>query len=414
MEEASETPGPSTVAKAAPRPKAGGQAKAPTQGGVGRGLGRPGATRTPGVSAVGPRPSTNRSGPSTMRNPPGQKTLQVGDKKADSVVHKKSMEKRLGVKESQKKPSVADKDRGSVGKSDKKEPGSVRAAGDRKASAGQERKPSQGPVKSSDRNSMGPAKTDGNKEKNDNNDKSQILLAKKGNKKSLVEEKGGSLGRAGVARPGVKHSSSVSLARKKFERKIESSEVVPPEHVRGKKHATQPVPKGAISQNLFLKGDANAKKKAETSTEENVEDSTTEGAQVEVEVVGDSGDASDTETVPSQHSPTVRRQSAEVALTESLGAGGSGESLVGGSGSSGARTCPPVAVLSRSPTIPNLNIDDVSADRTGEAEDEEEGERRHLEVRLEHELPESPAYRSPIMSDSEGEEGTEQVHQSSR
>ena len=105
MEEASETPGPSTVAKAAPRPKAGGQAKAPTQGGVGRGLGRPGATRTPGVSAVGPRPSTNRSGPSTMRNPPGQKTLQVGDKKADSVVHKKSMEKRLGVKESQKKPS---------------------------------------------------------------------------------------------------------------------------------------------------------------------------------------------------------------------------------------------------------------------------------------------------------------------
>ena len=414
MEEASETPGPSTVAKAAPRPKAGGQARAPTLGGVGRGLGRPGATRTPGVSAVGPRPSTNRSGPSTMRNPPGQKTLQVGDKKADSVVHKKSMEKRLGVKESQKKPSVADKDRGSVGKSDKKEPGSVRAAGDRKASAGQERKPSQGPVKSSDRNSTGPAKTEGNKEKNDNNNKSQILVAKKGNKKSLVEERGGSLGRAGTARPGVKHSSSVSLARKKFERKIESSEVVPPEHVRGKKHATQPVPKGAISQNLFLKGDANAKKKAETSTEEDVEDSMAEGAQVEVEVVGDSGDASDTETVPSQHSPAVRRQSAEVALTESLGADGSGESLVAGSGSSGARTCPPVAALSRSPTIPNLNIDDVSADRTEEVEDEEEGERRHLEVRLEHELPESPAYRSPIMSDSEGEEGTEQVHQSSR
>ena len=54
----------------------------------------------------------NRSGPhlaGTMRNPPpSHKTLQVGDKKVESTVRKKSVEKRLGVKESQKKPSAVD------------------------------------------------------------------------------------------------------------------------------------------------------------------------------------------------------------------------------------------------------------------------------------------------------------------
>lgn len=53
-----------------------------------------------------------------MRNPPtSHKTLQVGDKKVDSAAaaaRKKSVDKRLGVKESQKKPSAADKDRGSA------------------------------------------------------------------------------------------------------------------------------------------------------------------------------------------------------------------------------------------------------------------------------------------------------------
>ena len=72
----------------------------------------------------------------------------------------------------------------------------------------------------------------------------------------------------------------------------------------------------------------------------------------------------------------------------------------------------PVAHLSRRQTIPNLNIDDVSPHHhhSGEEEDEEEEEqevlgnnRLNLDVRLEHELPESPAYRSPLLSDSEGE-----------
>lgn len=73
----------------------------------------------------------------------------------------------------------------------------------------------------------------------------------------------------------------------------------------------------------------------------------------------------------------------------------------------------PVAHLSRRQTIPNLNIDDVSPHQSPQQlEGEEEGEqgsRLNLDVRLEHELPESPAYRSPLLSDSEGEE-----HQSSR
>ena len=72
----------------------------------------------------------------------------------------------------------------------------------------------------------------------------------------------------------------------------------------------------------------------------------------------------------------------------------------------------PVAHLSRRQTIPNLNIDDVSPHQQleGEEEGEQGGSRLNLDVRLEHELPESPAYRSPLLSDSEGEGD----HQSSR
>merc|ERR1719400_1848635 len=208
---------------------------------------------------------------------------------------------------------------------------------------------------------MSPAllgKTEPNKEKNDNNDKSPIPPAKKVEKKwAAAEEKNGSLAGKSCPRPMVKHSSSVSLVRKKFERKVESSEGGG-EPVKGKKHVTQPVPKGAISQNLFLKGDANAKKKAETTSlagvedppkrqEDGVEQDQTEEEKVVVEVeeeeksVVGRGGPSDTETVPSQHS---------------LVADEWGDGCV----SSWAGSPEPVAHLSRRQTIPNLNIDDVS------------------------------------------------------
>lgn len=305
-----------------------------------------------------------------MRNPPtSHKTLQVGDKKVDSAAaaaRKKSVDKRLGVKESQKKPSAADKDRGSAvvgGVLDKKDLRRLAVGGTERqrvvqqqqqqeqkgTSATHERRQS----KATDR-SPALAKTEPNKEKNDNNDKSPIPPGKKlGEKKWVeVEEKNGSLGGKSSPRPMVKHSSSVSLVRKKFERKgVESSEgggTAP-----SKKHVTQPMPKGAISQNLSLKGDANAKKKAETTSlvgvedpakreqeeeDEKVEQEKEEEEKVE-EVKLEVGGAipSDTETVPSQHS-----------LVDEWGGSGCVSSWVG----------EPVAHLSRRHTIPNLNIDD--------------------------------------------------------
>ena len=362
-------------------------------------------------------PPHNRSVPAstTMRNPPpSHKTLQVGDKKVDSAaVRKKSVEKRLGVKESQKKPSAADKDRGSgvlVDKKDSRRLGAPVGADRRVVVQQQEQKGASTAAatsherrqsKATDR-SPALAKTEPNKEKNDNNDKSPIPPAKKSEKKwPAAEEKNGSS--KSCPRPMVKHSSSVSLVRKKFERKVESSEGGP----ASKKHVTQPVPKGAISQNLFLKGDANAKKKAETTSLVGVEDPTKSREQVEEvekeqeheeeeeeeekveegkEVVeGGVVLPSDTETVPSQHSLVD-----EWGASSSCVSGWVGE---------------PVAHLSRRQTIPNLNIDDVSPHHhQGEEEEGEQGgSRLNLDVRLEHELPESPAYRSPLLSDSEGE-----------
>ena len=332
-----------------------------------------------------------------MRNPPPtHKTLQVGEKKVDgAVVGKKSVEKRLGVKESQKKPSAADKDRGSGGAVDKKDSRRVAAGGgERRSIATGERRQS----KATDRSPALVGKTEPNKEKNDNNDKSPIPPAKKVEKKwAAAEEKNGSLAGKSCPRPMVKHSSSVSLVRKKFERKVESSEGGA-EPVKGKKHVTQPVPKGAISQNLFLKGDANAKKKAETTSLVGVEDpikrKEEEEEKVEERKVEVGEDPSDTETVPSQHS-----------LVGEWGGSGCVSSWVG--------AAEPVAHLSRRQTIPNLNIDDVSPHHHQNEEAEQGSNRLNLDVRLEHELPESPAYRSPLLSDSE--EGEEVVsHHSSR
>ena len=112
------------------------------------------------------------------------------------------------------------------------------------------------------------------------------------------------------------------------------------------------------------------------------------------EMEGGGAIPSDTETVPSQHS-----------LVGEWGGSGCVSSWVG--------AAEPVAHLSRRQTIPNLNIDDVSPHHHQNEEAEQGSNRLNLDVRLEHELPESPAYRSPLLSDSE--EGEEVVsHHSSR
>merc|ERR1712106_685270 len=211
---------------------------------------------------------TNKSSTQTIRDTSAPKTLQPPDKNL-GVVKKKSMEKRGAVKESHKKPSLVDRDRGSAGSSDKKE-NVIKVVADRKQSMVQERKPSRTQVKSPDKNS-GAAKTEGNKEKQDTNSKSTIQSSKKAEKKQ-GGEKNASLAKKSVQpRPIEKANSSVSLVRKKFERKIESIEHAG-EKVKEKKH-TQPVPKVTISQNLFLKGDANAKKKDEHDDDTNECDS---------------------------------------------------------------------------------------------------------------------------------------------
>ena len=67
----------------------------------------------------------------------------------------------------------------------------------------------------------------------------------------------------GATRPTIeKAGSSVSLVRKKFERKVESKEV----DTHPEKKPSRRMPRVKISQNLFLKGDtaaANAEKKCE-------------------------------------------------------------------------------------------------------------------------------------------------------
>merc|ERR1711892_176080 len=429
---------------------------------------------------------TNKSSTQTIRDTSAPKTLQPPDKNL-GVVKKKSMEKRGAVKESHKKPSLVDRDRGSAGSSDKKE-NVIKVVADRKQSMVQERKPSRTQVKSPDKNS-GPTKTEGNKEKQDTNSKSTIQSSKKAEKKQ-GGEKNASLAKKSVQpRPIEKASSSVSLVRKKFERKIESIEHAG-EKVKEKKH-TQPVPKVTISQNLFLKGDANAKKKDEPDDDTNECDSRQdkgcvgsnlldEGSLVNsshnqseclpsdssdnsyVESIHDldSGDSADecvpdhfTDTsdifsVPSPDEEVDCRHSSDLSKSSLTQPVIHPDSHVNGSEpdtspiqyQSPSRTevpvptpCPismnssnptnaePVILLSRTQTIPNLNIDDVApneidlcdrvpddldmCDRTTDETDICDRLPDRLgPTQLEHELPESPAYRSPLLSDSEPED----------
>jgi len=433
---------------------------------------------------------SNKSSTQTIRDTSAPKTLQPPDKNL-SVVKKKSTEKRGAVKESHKKPSLVDRDRGSAGNSDKKE-SVIKVSADRKQSMVQERKPSRTQVKSIDKNT-GPTKTDENKEKQDSNNKSTIQHSKKDEKKQGVE-KNASLAKKSVQpRPIEKASSSVSLVRKKFERKIESIEHAG-EKVKEKKH-TQPVPKVTISQNLFLKGDANAKKKDEDDDDTNECDSQKDKGCVDSNLpdenslvnsshnqseclpsdISDSAcvesiqeldsahsdgcvpsvvtDTSDIFSVPSPDRKVDCRHSSDLSKSILTQPVIHPDSHVNGSeidsshikyqsphssevpmcadsistrcpismNSSNPTNAEPVTLLSRMQTIPNLNIDDVApneidlcdrvpddldmCDRTTDEMDM--GDRlpdRLGPTQLEHELPESPAYRSPLLSDSEPED----------
>jgi serine/threonine protein kinase len=430
---------------------------------------------------------SNKSSTQTIRDTSAPKTLQPPDKNL-GVVKKKSMERRVAVKESHKKPSLVDRDRGSAGTSDKKE-NVIKACVDRKQSMVPERKPSR---KYLDKNS-GQTKTEENKEKQDTNSKSTIQYGKKAEKKQGVE-KNASLAKKSVQpRPIEKAGSSVSLVRKKFERKIESLEHAG-EKVKEKKH-TQPVPKVTISQNLFLKGDANAKKKDERDDDTNECDSRQDKGCVDSNLLDesslvnsshnqseclpsdssdnsyvesihdlDSGDSdelvpvhdpdtSDIFSVPSPDQEVDSRHPSDLSKFSVTQPVIHPDSHVNGSESdsspiqyqSPSRTevplstpCPismnssnptnaePVTLLSRMQTIPNLNIDDVApneidlCDRVPDDLDMCDRTTDEMDIcdrlpdrlgptQLEHELPESPAYRSPLLSDSEPEDQITQV-----
>jgi len=398
---------------------------------------------------------SNKSSAQTIRDTSAPKSLQPPDKNP-GVVKKKSMEKRLAVKESHKKASLVDRDRGPAGTPDKKENVTL-ACVDRKQSMGQERKPSRTQVKYLDKNG-GQVKT----EKQDTNSKATIQSLKKAEKK---EEKNGSLAKKSVQpRPMEKAGSSVSLVRKKFERKIESLELGG-EKVREKKH-TQPVPKLTISQNLFLKGDANAKKKDERDDDTNECDSRRDKDGVDSNLLDESslensshfaseclqsdtsascsvssipellsGHTSDQYPVPSPDplQPATHPDSPESWCSPPQYQSPSRAEVPPVSAvcpismnSSNPTNAEPVTLLSRTQTIPNLNIDDgapneidlcdTAPDTCDRPPDEmdicDRVPDRLGPTQLEHELPESPAYRSPLLSDSEPED--QMSHVSSR
>lgn len=380
---------------------------------------------------------SNKSSAQTIRDTSAPKSLQPPDKNL-GVVKKKSMEKRLAVKESHKKASLVDRDKGLAGTTDKKENVTL-ACVDRKQSMVQERKASRAQVKYLDKTG-GQVKT----EKQDTNSKATIQSLKKAEKN---EEKNGSLAKKSVQpRPMEKACSSVSLVRKKFERKIESLELEG-EKVKEKKH-TQPVPKVTISQNLFLKGDANAKKKDERDDDTNECDSRQDKDGVDSNLLDESSlensshypseslqsdtsascsvssipellsspHTSDMHHVPSPSPPEYQSPTRpEVPPLSAV--------CPISMNSSNPTNAEPVTLLSRAQTIPNLNIDDGAPneidlcdtvpdnlDTCDRPPDEMDTcDRRLGPTQLEHELPESPAYRSPLLSDSEPEDQLSQV-----
>ena len=368
--------------------------------------GRRGATET----------STSKS--QQLQNTTTSKNLNTA---ASSTANsKKSVELRTAVKESHKKPSFVDKDRGSGGRIGDKKEAVTKPNAARKQSTTDNKKTSVTPAKiksGTNRNTDSP-----------DNIQTTVRQTSKPDKKDDGTKSGSSTAKEARKVPGAKPrsiekaGSSVSLVRKKFESKIESvGEGC--EQAAADKKSSQRMPNVKISQNLFLKGDANAKKKSEN----------------EVDMSTNGGYSSQSNKGHSKHNATNSLEE-----SESLDLAESSKTLQALSPSDNSPVpspeTEPIVDLKHSsdssssihsqPIIhPDCHVNEFETDTrsqdtdrgspvivvqephnledevfAGEAGDEAEaGGQRLAPAHLETELPESPAYRSPLLSDSEPE-----------
>ena len=328
------------------------------------------------------KPSNSGScGSSKLQNSTTNKNL--------SGVNKKSSEVRgAGVKESHKKPSSSvDKDRMS------RVTTSLSSAGDKKINVTKVsslRKQSSGESKKS---GPGSTKTEANKASDtvDNNCVRQSSRAEDSSRPGRVHP-----------RTIEKVSSSVSLVRKKFERKIESNSEqsspgsATPQSSSDKKPSHR-VPRVKISQNLFVQGDtaaaastatANAKKKSENEDDKLPANDHNNSHRTPTSKGHSTVNAKSLESVSSLN-PAPEQQSLDTSSSSDI-------RLV------------PSSSSTHSPTIihPDSHVDEFDADTSNLIIDDEELVETVPDTghRLETELPESPCYRSPLLSDSESEE----------
>ena len=387
-----------------------------------------------------PDTSTNTSFTSTM-----QKKSTSGDKK---TVKKTAEDRKPSLHESHKKSSSLIKDRGSASATSKKT--SVTKPGpSKKSAAGTARKASQATDKSSE-TTGDPAKSKYTSEDPDNAEQ----------KTKITPVKNGSLEkRSAPHKPIEKTDSSVSLVRKKFEKKYENNDQGTAE---GGRKLTEPLPRGKISQNVFLKEDAQKRKpKAQT---QQVSHMRTESDNFNPLINKDSesglhseNDSLQMNSKDSHHGGPLFSCSADLAASpepceRDLDLNCQNESInciqntpiihsddasAGQEGNLGnddgdEENCSPLNSLPRpaglvtyrsgSQPIPDLNIDDVPlneaesctqdpdgmdrSDRSSDELDISDKMPDRLGPGFDHELPESPAYRSPLLSDSESEEPT--------
>ena len=194
------------------------------------------------------------------------KNLTSSSSNTTTAPNKKSVDLRgLAAKESQKKSSFVDKEKSTSGKIDDKKDGVTKVNSARKQSSSESKKLTLTQAKTKSGTNKAPDGVDniqtmtrqGPKTEN----KKEVTTGRSVSKKNVSGSAGGG------PRPIEKASSSVSLVRKKFERKIESTE-----RSENDKKSSKPMPKVRLSENLFLKGEVgasattNAKKKCETDT----------------------------------------------------------------------------------------------------------------------------------------------------
>ena len=354
----------------------------------------------------------------------GSKLLNSTTSKNSSLAGCNSKKSMAGAgKESHKKAgSVGDKERsapgGRIGDSASKKDGVTKVSSVRKQSSAESKKSGLTQAATKTKTELT------NKAASDRVDNNSVKAASRPEK--IKEAPSAGSGRA-HPRTIEKASSSVSLVRKKFERKIESTEQSSTEiQQQAGKKPSQRVPKVKISQNLFLKGDANAKKKCETEVvdKERANDANNSQQPPKGHSSHNANSRSDTETVsttdisedsscsnpndPSDSTSSLvpspdHIHDTDIANTDNTQCiiHSEYQAAADADGSPGEAAA----------AGPDLVIDDVSkVDMDMEETDDTEGagldssnNRLAPNLHLETELPESPCYRSPLLSDSESE-----------